>query len=264
MGSDISMNKPILRFITICVFIIVIKGCASDNFIVHQQITGPIKTNCYLLFDIESKEAALFDVGGPVDSLISIIQEKQLTLKYIFATHAHMDHLEGLPHIRRIFPNALLCYNREDYNNFLLSIDWGIKNFPPEVTESLKKDSATAKWFEYDLSIFGPPDINVAGNQIYKLGNLEIKTILSPGHSIGSVCYQVGNTLFSGDVLFYRTVGRTDLIGGSKDDLIKSVRKLYILFPDETKVYPGHNQLTDIGSEKRENKKISIDKVNLK
>lgn len=258
------MNRFILRYIIFCFFIFALIGCASNDFIVHQQVTGPIKTNCYLLYDKDSMEAALFDVGGPVDSLISIIKEKQLTLKYIFATHAHMDHLEGLPFIRKIFPNALLCYNREDYNNFLLSIDWGIKNFPPEVTEALKQDSATAKWFEYDLSIFGPPDINVEDNQIFKLGNLEIRTIISPGHSIGSICYQVGNILFSGDVLFYRTVGRTDLIGGSKEELVKSVRRLYTLFPDETKVYPGHNQLTDIGSEKKENKKITIDKVNLK
>lgn len=259
------MKKFILRFVIFSVFIFIIIGCAtSNNFIVHHQVTGPIKTNCYLLYDTESKEAALFDVGGHVDSLISIIEEKKLTLKYIFATHAHIDHLEGVPSIRNKFPNALLCYNKEDYNNFLVSIDWGVKHFDPKMTEAMKQDSATAKWFDYDLSIFGPPDINVEDNQIYKLGSLEIKTILSPGHSVGSICYHLGNVLFSGDVLFYRTVGRTELLGGSTEELVKSVRRLYSLFPDETIVYPGHDQVTDIGSEKKDNKKITVDTVNMK
>jgi hydroxyacylglutathione hydrolase len=259
------MNISILNPYVFSFLIILQYQCApTNNFVLHHQVTGPIKTNCYLLYDIESKEAALFDVGGPVDSLISIIKEKQLILKFIFATHAHIDHLEGVPVIRERFPNALLCYTKEDYNNFLVSIDWSVKHFDPKLTEAMKQDSATAKWFDYDLSIFGPPDINVEDNHIFKLGDLEIKTILSPGHSVGSICYQVGNVLFSGDVLSNRSVGRTDLLGGSKEALVRSVRVLYTLCPDETKVYPGHRQPTDIGSEKKENKKITINEVNLK
>jgi glyoxylase-like metal-dependent hydrolase (beta-lactamase superfamily II) len=76
------------------------------------------------------------------------------------------------------------------------------------------------------------------------------------------VCYHVGNVLFSGDVLFYRTVGRTDLEGMSWESLVVSVRRLYSLLPDETIVYPGHMQFTTIGSEKMENAKIPEDKSN--
>jgi glyoxylase-like metal-dependent hydrolase (beta-lactamase superfamily II) len=88
---------------------------------------------------------------------------------------------------------------------------------------------------------------------------MEIRAIHCPGHSPGGVFYYTGNSLFSGDVLFYRTVGRTDTQNGSREDQIKSVRKIYELFPDETKVYPGHGQFTDIGSEKKENKYITVD-----
>jgi len=236
----------------------------AQEFQLFYQVTGPIETNCYLLYDIESKEAALFDVGNPIDSLLSTIVENNLKLKYIFATHCHIDHLEGVPSIRDKFPNALLCYNNEDYQDFLVSIDWSIKHFDPQITEKMKQDPATAKWFEYDLSIFGPPDVKLGDDQIYKLGNLEIRTILSPGHSIGSICYHVGNVVLSGDVLFYRTVGRSDLLSGSAEELEISVQRLYALLPDSTIIYPGHGQFTDIGSEKKENKKIKLDKDNIK
>ncbi len=259
------MKKSVLRFGVVAVLILLCQQCApSNDFVILQQVTGPIETNCYLLYDIKTKEAALFDVGGPIDSLISVITDKQLKLKYVFATHCHIDHLEGVPLIREKFPNALLCYNKEGYQDFLVCREWNIQHMDPEDLEAMKQDPAMAKWFEYDFSIFGPPDIHLEDNQIYKLGNLEIKTILSPGHSIASICYHVGNVLFSGDVLFYRTVGRTDLCSGSTEELVKSVRRLYTLLPDETKVYPGHDQTTEIGSEKKENKRITIDEVNMK
>jgi glyoxylase-like metal-dependent hydrolase (beta-lactamase superfamily II) len=228
-----------------------------------QQVTGPIQTNCYLLYDATSKEAALFDVGGPIDSLMAVITAKQLKLKYVFATHCHMDHLEGVPFVREKYPDALLCYNQKDYQDFLVCREWMLENWNAEELQAMRQDSATAQWFEYDFSIFGPPDILLEDDQIYQLGKLKIKTILSPGHSIGSICYQVDQVLFSGDVLMYRTVGRTDLIHGSIEDLVRSVRRLYTLL-DSTIVYAGHYKTTDIGSEKRENKKITVDKVNMK
>ncbi len=259
------MRRSVSRLFTFTILLFLHYQCApSDNFIIEHQVSGPIETNCYLLYDTDSKEAALFDVGGPVDSLVSIITERQLKLKYIFATHCHMDHLEGVPLIRNRFPDALLCYNQQDYDSFLVSIEWGIKHFDPGMTEELKQNPATAKWFDYDLAAFGPPQVYLEDNQIYKLGKLQIRTILSPGHSIGSICYQVEDVLLSGDVLFYRTAGRTDLIGGSTEDLVKSVRRLYTMFPDGTKVYPGHDQPTDIGSEKKENKKITLEQVYIK
>jgi hydroxyacylglutathione hydrolase len=259
------MKKLILQCEILTVLIFLQFHCApSKDFTILRQATGPIKTNCYLLFDTESREAALFDVGGSIDSLLSVITEKHLTLKYIFATHCHMDHVEGVPLIRERFPHALLCYNEEDYHDFLISIDWGEKNFDPKVTAAMKRDSAMAKWFAYDMSIFGPPNVLIEDNQIYSLGNLKIKTILSPGHSRGSICYQAGNVVFTGDVLSHRSVGRTDLLNGSTEALVGSVRRLYSQFPNETTVYPGHRQPTDIGSEKKGNKKITVDTVYIK
>jgi hydroxyacylglutathione hydrolase len=232
----------------------------SGELVVLHQVTGPVSTNCYLLYDCQTKQAALIDVGGPIDSLVAHIQANDLDLKYIFATHVHMDHVEGVPQIQEQFHDARLCYNKKDYEDFLISIDWMEEYFPEDVAE-MKQSLEFRKWFEYDLSIFKEPDIYLEDNQTYKLGNLEIRTFLSPGHSAGSICYHVGDVLFSGDVLFYRQVGRTDLLGGSKESLIKSVRRLYAELPDTTKVYPGHGEFTDIGTEKMENEEVTINAV---
>jgi len=117
---------------------------------------------------------------------------------------------------------------------------------------------------EFDPETFGQPDIFVKDGQSFNLGEFEISAIHSPGHSPGSVCFHVGNYLFSGDVLFYRSVGRVDVLHGSVEDQVVSVRKLYSSFPDETRVYPGHGKFTDIGSEKRENQSITPSVNNLK
>ena len=191
------MKKKTLSLFFVLVLSLLFLSCApSDDFVVIHQVTGPIETNCYLLYDVKSKEAALFDVGGPIDSLITHINNKNLKLKYLFATHCHMDHIEGIPMIREKFPNALLCFNKEDYEDFLVSIEWIEKNWDPNELAEMKQDPAIGKWFEYDLSIFSEPDKYLEDNQIFKLGNLKISTILSPGHSIGSICYHVGDVLF--------------------------------------------------------------------
>ncbi len=239
-------------------------ACAkSGELVVLHQVTGPIDTNCYLLYDAQSKEAALIDVGGPIDTLVAHIEENDLDLKYIFATHVHMDHVEGVPQIQEKFPDALVGYCQLDCEDFLNMPGW-IKEHYPEMYAGMMKNPEIKKWEEYDLSAFVKPDIYLEDDQIYKLGNLEIRTFLSPGHSAGSICFYVEDVLFSGDVLFYRQVGRTDLLGGSKEDIAKSVQRLYAELPDTTKVYPGHGEFTDIGTEKTENEEVTVDAVTIK
>jgi hydroxyacylglutathione hydrolase len=235
----------------------------SEDYVVLHQKTGPVDTNCYLLYDTKSREAALFDVGGPIDSLTDHIDENKLNLKYILLTHSHMDHIEGIALIKDKYPDALIGCNKEEYSDFLRFREWAEENMDKEMLESMRQHPEMAQWFEYDLSTFPKPDIYVEDNQVYNLGDLEIRTFLSPGHTIGSICYVSKDILFSGDVLFYRLVGRTDLLGGSGEAIVKSVRLLYTQLPDSTKVYPGHGPFTDIGTEKVENGEVTLTEVNL-
>jgi len=226
---------------------------------VTHQVTG-LETNCYLLYDTISKEAALFDVGGPVDSLLKIIEQENLNIKYLFCTHGHGDHVVGLPDIIKEFPNAQLCIHKQDYEDLYVVEEWVIKNLGQEtIDEWIKESPEFKKVVDFDPNWLGQPDIFLDGNMTFKLGEFKIKTIHTPGHSPGSICFYVENMLFSGDVLFYRRVGRTDMMNGSQEDLIVSVQNLYNTIPNETIVYPGHYDFTDIGSEITENESIRID-----
>jgi len=258
------MKSTIPNVLIIAGLAILAGSCASSGeLVVLQQVTGPVEANCYLFYDASSKEAALIDVGGPIDSLLTFIEQNDLRLRYIFATHCHMDHVEDVPQLQERFPDALLCYNQKEYEDLIVFREWMEEHFP-EMVAQMKSSPEFSQWFEYDMSIFKHPDIYLKDNQTYKLGNLEIRTILTPGHSTGSICFHVADVLFSGDVLFHRQVGRTDLLGGSKKDIIASVRRLYRELPANTKVYPGHGEFTDIGSEKQYNEEVTVDAATIK
>jgi glyoxylase-like metal-dependent hydrolase (beta-lactamase superfamily II) len=236
-------------------------GCAREGVLkVERQVTG-LETNCYLLYDTKCKEAALIDVGGPIDSLLSIIDRENLDLRYFLFTHGHGDHVVGLPAIRDSFPRARICIHRQDYDDLFIFQRWLIDSFGRDEIDEWCQNPEFKKLMDFAPESFGHPDIFIEDGQIFELGGFKIKTIYSPGHSPGCVCYYVDAILFSGDVLFHRRVGRTDLLHSSPEDMIRSVQKLYRILPDETAVYPGHGQFTDIGSEKKENEEIRADTV---
>jgi glyoxylase-like metal-dependent hydrolase (beta-lactamase superfamily II) len=257
------MKKKTPPFFLLGLSLLILACTQSGNLVIRHQKTGPIETNCYLIYDDVSREAALIDVGGPIDTLVGYIEENDLTLKYIFSTHGHMDHIEGVPAMKKRFPDARFGCNRQDFTTFLGSVKWVEANWDPQVLAAMKQNPDIARWFDYDLLTFPEPDIDLKDNQIYRLGNLEIRTLLSPGHSAGSICFHTGNALFSGDVLFHRQVGRTDLLDGSNEAIVQSVRRLYDELPDATVVYPGHGPFTYIGTEKTENEEVTENTVHL-
>ncbi len=232
--------------------------CSSgEDLGVVSEVEGPIKTNCYLLYGQKSKEAAIIDAAGPLDDLTAFIKDNGLKVRYIFLTHAHWDHIEGIFELVEKFPDAKVGISEEefaamqDYTAFARESD-------PERFEEVMRDSAMAKMVSIDLSAV-KPDFFVKDDEEYKLGRRVIRTVFSPGHSAGGMCYACDNLLFSGDVLLHRSVGNTNFYKASRKDQIGSVRRLYGMFPDATIVYPGHGQPTDIGSEKKENKYVSAE-----
>jgi len=208
------------------------------GYIIELEETGAIRTNAYLLYNKQTKEAALFDVGGKIKKLLQIIEEKQLHLKYIFCTHLHFDHVQGVEKIRNLFPEAKFAYHEKE-----LAI--------------LENSGAFARMFGFNPKSLGDADFYIEEDETYNLGDLELKTILAPGHTPGSICFFFEDALISGDVLFYQGVGRTDLYGGAYETLLASLRRLYEL-PDTTKVYPGHGEFTSIGAEKNDNPFFSM------
>lgn len=191
---------------------------------------GPLETNCYLL--AEGAEAVAVDPGGDPSSVVKFLRDNGLTLTAILNTHLHFDHIGGNAALRAA-TGAPIHLNKEDL--FLLDATSGTRfGLPP--TDP----------FEYQAMD--------AGETTFL--NARCTVIHTPGHSPGSLSFYFPDQgmLFSGDVLFYRDTGRSDLPGGSRPVLEnETIRgKLYTL-PDATVVYPGHGPQTSIGEEKVQN-----------
>jgi len=224
-----------------------------QELVIKQEKTGPIGTNCYLLYDTKSREAALIDAGGPLDVLVKAIDNENLTLKYILVTHGHIDHLEGLPEIKKRFPAVPICFTRADYDDFLLFQDWCKNNVDKSSTARFMLTTPELKqWFEYDLPNFIKPDLFIEDGLVFNLGDKKIRSMLTPGHSRGSVSYLVNSNLFSGDLIFIKGTGVIDMIGSSQGDFDKTIKMLIEKLPDDTKIYPGHGKSFDIGTGKNE------------
>jgi len=252
------MKKKLSGLLIFLLLFCLIRCAPPEEFKVMHQVTGGIQTNCYLIYGMKSKEAALIDVGGPIDPLLAHIRDNQLKLKYILCTHGHFDHIIGVPAVKALFPGAKVIIHELDYKDLFTQKEWVEKNLGMEFIDYLKNDQERRKIWDFDVHSFGEPDIYIKDEQVLPLGSSQLITMHSPGHSPGCVCYYMGDILFSGDVLFHRAVGRTDVQNSSPEDQIKSVRRLYNTLSDETIVYPGHGEFTDIGSEKRENRHIRI------
>lgn len=195
--------------------------------------TGPLEVNTYVLTDTESEEAAVIDVGGNFDEIADFIAKKGKTLKFILNTHGHFDHILGEQEAQEKSKVPVLAHKGDselikNLSKSLLMFGIPPKN-PPEITDFIDEES--------ELSI----------------GKNKIKIFHTPGHTPGGVCFLVDGKLFSGDTLFYGSVGRTDFEGGDFEQLKSSIREKLFLLDDATRVYPGHGATTTIGYEKKHN-----------
>lgn len=200
-----------------------------SNIILKQFILGALENNNYLLIDTESKEAVLIDGSGYTDEIEKTLQEHNATLKYLLLTHGHFDHVLGVNDIKSKFGCKVLI-NKED---------------------EILYNSANSYVAQYGIGNVEIPKIDgyVEDNQIIKFGEHEIKVITTPGHTLGGVCYLVEDMLFSGDTLFYECIGRTDLPGGSFEQLVKNIKEKLFTLDKHIKVYPGHGYTSTIGHE---------------
>jgi glyoxylase-like metal-dependent hydrolase (beta-lactamase superfamily II) len=197
---------------------------------VHTFSLGWTATNCYLI--VNGPEVLAVDPGDDPAQVVDFLKKKGLSLAAILNTHLHFDHISGNAALAKA-TGAPIYLNKADL--FLLDAIYGRRTA-----------AHTIEPFKYQALEAG--EITLAG--------LKIMVIHTPGHSPGSLSYYLPDhdALFSGDVLFYRDTGRSDLPGGSRPILEnETIRgKLYTL-PDQTVVYPGHGPSTAIGEEKMEN-----------
>lgn len=190
--------------------------------------------NTYLVYDENTMNGVIIDPGCPIDKIKSMILENNVTVKYIFITHCHYDHIMSIRELKE-FTNAQI-----------VSGDNGSKNLGnPDINLSM---------YGLGYEICGiSSDLVLNDGDCLVLDSLSFKCIYTPGHTDCGVCYLIENELFCGDTLFLRNCGRWDLPTGDFKTLENSIKtKLYTL-PDETIVHSGHGHDSNIGYEKKFN-----------
>lgn len=201
--------------------------------ILERIAVGPLAVNCYIIGCEKTRHSAVIDPGDEVERIVSAIKKNDLSLKYILLTHGHVDHVTQLATLKNKIPAEVFMHAGDLFLFENISIQ--------------------AMMFGLPDPGHPQPDRFFADGEKLALGELELRVIHTPGHSPGSVTYQIKDNLFVGDLIFSGSIGRTDLPGGNYETLINSVQKKIFTFPDATKIYPGHGPMTTVGQEKRFN-----------
>jgi glyoxylase-like metal-dependent hydrolase (beta-lactamase superfamily II) len=192
---------------------------------------GPLDTNCYLLHS--DREAVVIDPGGDAHEILSFLEASNLTLHSVLNTHLHFDHIQGNADLVGATGVTVMASPKDV---FLLDTElggggmMGFPRTPPFSVEPLE---------EGELSLLGTT----------------CRVLATPGHSPGSLSFYFESigVVFVGDLLFHRSVGRTDFPGSSERELLRSVRTKIFTLPEETVVYPGHGPETTVGQERLNN-----------
>lgn len=187
---------------------------------------GEYQTNCYVLY--KDYKAMIIDPGYSSKEIEDFLLNNGIVLESVFITHGHFDHVGGVNSLKKKYPNITVYAPKKDAY-------WYMRDPRNKIYEDIMVDKYVT---EKDI-------INFQG--------VIFKIIETPGHTYGSVCLYADKVLFSGDTLFYHSVGRTDLYLGDTKALFESVKNKLFALPDDTIVYPGHGRATTIFEEKTNN-----------
>lgn len=199
---------------------------------------NPLQENTYVLFD-ETKECVIIDPGcyerDEQYDLADFIETNQLKVVKLLNTHGHVDHVLGNAFVKETYKTKLYIHEQD-----------------APTLKAVKVYAPHYGFFQYQEA---EPDIYLKEGEAVTFGNQSLDVLFVPGHAPGHIAFYhaATQTLIGGDVLFYNSIGRTDLPGGNYDTLIDSIHKKFFTLPDDVTVYPGHGPETTIGYEKRTN-----------
>ena len=206
------------------------------ELIIRKLILGPVSTNCYILADPQVNEAVIIDPAWDGRRIFQAVEKEGWKITHICYSHAHFDHFAGSAELVQ-----LLGYT------------------PPTALHPADSDlwraGGGSSSFGFNLDSGPIPDIDLSRQQFFRLGKYPIRVFHTPGHSPGSCIYYCANgqVVFTGDLIFHHSIGRTDLPGGHWDELQASILNVVYTLPDETRILPGHGEETTVREEKDRN-----------
>ena len=189
------------------------------------------ETNCYIVADENTKETMVIDPAGEYEKIEEMLKTLDAKVKYICLTHCHGDHIGAVNEVKKNFGGKVLIHFLDEKGlndpNINMTEYIGVKNDYIEV------------------------DSRLNDNDLIHIGEIEFRVIHTPGHTAGGICLycEEHKLLFSGDTVFRRTWGRTDLPTGSFADIINSITNKLMILPEDTIIYPGHGKSTMVKEE---------------
>jgi len=201
--------------------------------IIEVLPVGPLQVNCVILGCSTTRKAAVIDPGDDFDSIVAILKKHQLQVEIILNTHGHFDHIGANAALKKSSGAPIYIH--------------------PEDKKLLQLASAQGALYGLTVPNSPPADHELDDGQKVQFGEQEFTVLHTPGHSPGGVCFYTEGLLISGDTLFAGSVGRTDLPGGSHQQLLDSIRTKLAGLPAPTRVIPGHGPDTSMGQELRYN-----------
>jgi hydroxyacylglutathione hydrolase len=201
--------------------------------ILKSIVVGPLEVNCYVLACEETGEGIVIDPGDNVPGILEMIEEDEVEIKEIVATHGHFDHIGRVTTMKEA-----------------LQVPFAIHEDDMFMVEGLVE---IASFLDIDTDEAPEVDRFIQIGEEITFGNETLTVVHTPGHAPGNVTLLWPGNALVGDVLFAGSIGRTDLEGADPDILMQSIREELMTLPDETNVYPGHGPYTTIGQERATN-----------
>jgi len=194
---------------------------------------GAFESNCYVLADRESSAAVIIDPGFQAEEILDLVKKHDLAVKWILSTHGHLDHAGAAQSLRLSLGAPYALHSDDLY-----------------LVKALGEQALM-----FGLAAGEEPEVDhqLSHGEVIRAGKIGLKVLHTPGHTPGSICFSIPGMVFSGDLLFAGSVGRTDFPRGSHQVLLRSITEQVFPLGKETMIYPGHGPETRVGDELNSN-----------